>query len=145
MEHSEALAALDAKRAAEAQMARAANCPPWRHVVFGLLMGGLIASFAFEFAVRTAILVIVLACIPIIVRSDRRRMGMFINGYRRGKTRLVVAGILALWIPLYALSVYYGLGRNDHRMPLLLGLVGFALATAGSVVWQRVFVREMGA
>ena len=145
MEGFEALSALDAKRQAEAQIAKAANCPPWRHAVFGLMLGGLIASFAFEFAIRTTILVIVLACIPIIVHSDRKRMGMFINGYRRGKTRVVIVGLLALWLPLYGLSVYYGLDRHDHQIPLLLGLVGFVVATAGSVLWQRVFVREMGA
>ena len=141
----DARSALAAKQHAEAQMAKAAECPPWRHAVFGLLMGGLIASFAFEFAIRTAILVLVLACIPIIVHSDRKRMGMFINGYRRGKTRLVAFGLLALWLPLYGLSVYYGLDRHDHVTPLLLGLVGFVMAVAGSVIWQRVFVREMGA
>lgn len=145
MDHSEALTALAAKRDAEAQMARAAKCPPWRHAIFGLMMGGLIASFAFEFAVRTAILVIVLACIPIIVQSDRKRTGMFINGYRRGKTRLVAFGMLILWLPLYGLSVYYGLELHDHVMPLVLGLAGFVMAVAGSIIWQRVFVREMGA
>jgi hypothetical protein len=145
METLDARSALEAKHIAEVHMARAATCPPWRHAVFGLMMGGLIASFAFEFAIRTAILVIVLACIPIIIRSDRKRMGMFINGYRRGKTRVVTFGILALWLPLYAISVVRGLDHDDHLTPLLLGLVGFAIGAAGSVVWQRVFVREMGA
>lgn len=145
MDTLDARSALAAKQHAEAQMAKAALCPPWRHAVFGLMMGGLIASFAFEFVLRTAILVVVLACIPIIVQSDRKRTGMFINGYRRGKTRIVIAGILLAWMPLYALSVYYGLDRHDHVTPLLLGLVGFLMATAGSVIWQRVFVREMGA
>jgi hypothetical protein len=145
MENAEVLSALDAKRHAEAQMARAATCPPWRHAVFGLMMGALIASFAFEFVIRTAILVIVLACIPLIVRSDRKRMGMFINGYRRGKTRWVAFGILAVWIPIYAISVHYALDRHNHVVPLMLGLLGFVLGTAGSVLWQRVFVREMGA
>jgi uncharacterized membrane protein len=145
METFEALSALDAKRQAEAQIARAANCPPWRHAVFGAMMGALIASFAFEFVLRTAILVIVLVCIPIIVRSDRKRMGMFINGYRRGKTRWVAFGILAIWLALYGVSVHYALDRGNHAVPLVLGLAGFAIGTAGSVLWQRVFVREMGA
>jgi hypothetical protein len=145
MEGLEAQSALEAKRQAEAQMARAAQCPPWRHAVFGLLMGGLIASFAFEFVIRTAILVVVLACIPIIMHSDRKRTGMFINGYRRGKTRLVIAGILLVWLPLYALSVYYALDLHNHVVPLLLGAVGFVVTAIGSVIWQRVFVREMGA
>ena len=48
METAEALSALDAKRRAETQMAKAATCPPWRHGLFGLMMGGLVASPAFE-------------------------------------------------------------------------------------------------
>ena len=109
------------------------------------MMGALIASFAFEFVIRTAILLLVLAAIPIIIHSDRKRMGMFINGYRRGKTRWVAFGILAVWMPIYALSVHYALTLHDHTMPLLLGLLGFAIGSAGSLLWQRVFVSEMGA
>ena len=145
MERIDAASALDAKRQAEVQMARAATCPPWRHALFGLMMGALIASFAFEFVIRTAILVLVLAAIPIIVRSDRKRMGMFINGYRRGKTRWVAFGILLVWLPLYAIAVHYGLTLHDHVVPLLLGALGFVIGTIGSMLWQRVFVSEMGA
>ena len=145
MERIDAASALDAKRQAELQMARAATCPPWRHALFGLMMGALIASFAFEFVIRTAILVLVLAAIPIIVRSDRKRMGMFINGYRRGKTRWVAFGILLVWLPLYAIAVHYGLTLHDHVVPLLLGALGFVIGTIGRMLWQRVFVSEMGA
>lgn len=145
MENSEALSALDAKRVAEAQMAKAATCPPWRHAVFGLLMGGLVASPAFDFTVRSAILVVILCCIPLIIRSDRKRMSMFINGYRRGKTRLVALGILTVELSLYAVSVYRGLDQDDHVAPLLLGIGGFVIGIAGSLLWQRVFVREMTA
>ena len=145
MEQSEASSALAAKRAAEAQMARAANCPPWRHAVFGLLMGGLVASPAFAMPIRTSLLVIILACIPIIIHSDRKRMGMFINGYRRGKTRVVTIGILIVELSLYAVSVIRGLGYDDHLTPLLLGVAGVLIGIAGSMLWQRVFVREMGA
>src|SRR3569833_3941625 len=127
METIDARSALDAKQFAEAQIAKAANCPPWRHAVFGLMMGGLVASFAFEFVIRTAILVIILAAIPIIIQSDRKRMGMFINGYRRGKTRYVIAGFMLLWLPLYGFSVYYGLGQRNHVVPVLLGIVAGVL------------------
>jgi hypothetical protein len=144
MDHSEALSALDAKRSAEAQMARAATCPPWRHGVFGLLMGGLVASPAFEMPIRIGILVAILATIPIIIHSDRKRMGMFINGYRRGKTRIVAFGILAVVLGLYAVSVVRGLDHHDHIAPLLLGAVAMVVAILGSMLWQRVFVREMG-
>jgi hypothetical protein len=144
MENFEAASALDAKRQAEIQMARAATCPPWRHAVFGLLMGALVASPAFETAVRFAILIAILACIPIIIRSDRKRMGMFINGYRRGKTRIVVAGILIVELGLYFVSLTRGLEHHDHLTPLVLGVLAVLVGIAGSLLWQRVFVREMG-
>jgi hypothetical protein len=145
MDQTEALSALAAKRAAEAQIARAATCPPWRHAVFGLLFGGLVASPAFDFPIRMAILVLILAAIPLIVHSDRKRLGMFINGYRRGKTRVVAIGIVIVELSLYFVSVVRGLDHNDHVTPLLLGLVAGPVGIAGSLLWQRVFVREMGA
>ncbi|HVU31072.1 MAG TPA: hypothetical protein VHE36_11800 [Sphingomicrobium sp.] len=145
MDQLEAVSALEAKRAAEAQMVKAAACPPWRHAVFGLLMGGLVASPAFDFPVRIAILVVILCSIPLVIHSDRKRMGMFINGYRRGKTRIVALGVLAVELGLYFISVVRGLEHNDHLSPLLLGVAGVVIGIAGSMLWQRVFVREMGA
>jgi hypothetical protein len=145
METLDARSALEAKQYAEAQMARAATCPPWRHALFGLMMGGLVATPAFEMPIRISLLVLLLAMIPIIVHSDRKRMGMFINGYRRGKTRVVAVGLLIVELSLYAVSVVRGLDHNDHVTPLLLGIVGVVVGIVGSMIWQRVFVREMGA
>jgi len=145
MENFEAASALDAKRHAEAQMAKAATCPPWRHAVFGLLMGALVASPAFDTVPRYAILFLILACLPVIMHSDRKRTGMFINGYRRGKTLLVTIGILAVELSLYFVSIVRGLEHHDHTTPLLLGVLAVAIGIAGSLLWQRVFVREMGA
>jgi hypothetical protein len=144
MENFEAASALDAKRHAEMQMAKAATCPPWRHAVFGLLMGALVASPAFDTVPRFAILIAILACIPLIIHSDRKRTGMLINGYRRGKTRLVVAGILIVELGLYFVSLTRGLDHHDRLTPLLLGVVAVLIGIAGSLLWQRVFVREMG-
>jgi len=145
MQSLEARSALDAKQFAEAQMARAATCPPWRHGVFGLMMGGLVASPAFEMPVRMGILTALLLLIPVIIHSDRKRMGMFINGYRRGKTRVVAIGILVVELSLYAVAVVRGLDHHDSVTPLVLGAAGVVIGIIGSMIWQRVFVREMGA
>jgi hypothetical protein len=145
MDQSEAMSALAAKRAAEEQLARACNCPPWRHAVFGLLMGALIASGAFDLVLRTTILVLILCCIPLIIHSDRKRMGMFINGYRRGKTRVVAVGLVAVELSMYLVGAYYGMVEHDPAVPLLLGLVGVVIGIAGSLLWQPVFVRELTA
>ena len=145
MQTFEAKSALEAKNYAEAQIARAATCPPWRHAVFGLMMGGLIATPAIDLPMRFAALAVLLAAIPLIIASDRKRTGMFINGYRRGKTRIVVAAILAVELGIYSLSCVRALGHGDKVTPLLLGLAGIVIGTLGSMLWQRVFVSELGA
>src|SRR5438270_14031181 len=108
------------------------------------MMGVLVAILPFETTARFAIIAVILCCIPLIIHSDRKRMGMFINGYRRGKTRVVALGILAVELSLYAASVVRRLDHADHSTPLLLGALGVLIVIAGSLLWQRVFVREMG-
>ena len=108
-------------------------------------MGGLVITPAFPLPLRMAVLALVLVGVALVVQSDRKRLGMFVNGYRRGKTRIVTFAMLAVILPLYAVSAYVALRYEDHLTPLLLGAVAFVFAYASSVVWQRVFRRELGA
>ena len=140
----EALAAIEAKQTAEKRLARAADCPPWRHGVFALLMAALVASTAIPLPLRFAALALILIGVAVIVQSDRRRTGIFVNGYRRGKTRLVTVALLAVLLPLYLYSARAGLA-GDTTTALLLAAPTFVVSLIGSVVWQRVFVRELGA
>ena len=48
-------------------------------------------------------------------------------------------------LSLYFVSVVRGLDHQDHLTPLLLGALGVVVGIIGSMLWQRVFVREMGA
>jgi hypothetical protein len=141
----EALAALAAKDDAQRQLAAASLCPPWRHALFGLLMGGFVASPAIDLPQRYILIALLFVAIPIIVRSDRKRLGMFVNGYRKGKTRVVAFALLAIEMALYMAGMWRGIEAHDHVAPLLLGLVGAVAGYFGSVVWQRVFVRELSA
>lgn len=141
----EASDALEAKKSAELQLADAATCPPWRHAAFGALMGAIVTTPGLPLPWRFVVLFGVIASAGLIARSDRKRLGVFINGYRRGKTRLVIFPLLAIWAVIYWFSVDRGLLHRDHLTPLWLGLVAFVVGTLGSVIWQRVFVRELGA
>lgn len=141
----EALAALNAKKSAERQLAVASVCPPWRHAMFGFMMGSLVTTPAFPLPVRFVVLALFFVALVLIVRSDRKRMGVFINGYRRGRTRVVAFAMLAIILCLYALSVHRALALGDRITPVLLGVLAAVIGTIGSVIWQRVFVRELGA
>ena len=140
----EARAALDAKAAAERQLAKAADCPPWRHALFGIVMAGLVATPALPLPLRLGALALILIMIAVIVQMDRRRMGMFVSGYRRGKTRIVAFALLAAILPLYLFGARAAMA-GDLATPLWLAGPVFIISVIGSVTWQRVFVSELGA
>lgn len=140
-EAQEALANIQTSRA---QLARIAHCPPARHLAFAALEAGVVVSPAAA-PYQLLALVPVLVGLVLIVRWDRRRLGMFINGYRRGRTRQVIAAFLPVLAALYAASAYFVLARHLVWPSLLLGVVMFGVAAWMSTVWQRVFVRELEA
>lgn len=144
MDTTEALAALDAKQDAEQRLAAAADCPPWRHAIFAALMAAMVAAPVLPSAWQMGVLAALLVTVPLIVRSDRRRTGMFVNGYRRGRTMAVTLLILGANMVLYTTSLYRAVELGDHRTGLLLAPIAFAIAYAGSTLWMRVFRREMG-
>ncbi|MFX4721701.1 hypothetical protein ABTB22_19965, partial [Acinetobacter baumannii] len=79
----EAHAALAAKQAAERSIAQLSLCPPWRHAAFAGIMAALVVSPALPLQWRFADVALALLAVALVARSDRRRLGMFINGYRR--------------------------------------------------------------
>ena len=141
----EARAALAAKGTAEQNLAALALCPPWRHAAFAAVMASLVATCGVPLALRFVILAMVFIAIGLIMQSDRRRLGVFINGYRRGKTRLVTFPMLAIILALYMASFHFGVTLARPDISLALALAAFVIGYIGSTLWQRVFVRELGA
>lgn len=140
---AEAREALDHIDASRARLARAADCPPERHFAFAALMGGW-ALTPLAGAYQPLALLPLLLGLVLIVRWDRRRMGMFVNGYRRGRTRYVIAALLLVIMPLYVASVYFA--RETQLIWPSVALAGAItlVAYVGSTIWQRVFRRELG-
>jgi hypothetical protein len=135
------LAALAAGRAALADRA----VQPWWYdaalgfVVFVLLGTMSVHSTVLQLAVDVAALVALAA----LKQAYTRHTGFWVNGYRRGRTRRVIAVLLGV----YAVVVAAGLAA-EHE----LGWQG-AMAVAGAVVgastavcsrwWTRVYVAEL--
>ena len=142
--HEEARTALAAKGQAERDLARIADCPPWRHVVVGVVMAALVASPVLPLPLRFGALVLILIVIFGIMFADRRRTGIFVNGYRRGKTLIVSIAMLVSLVGLFTASTRAALA-GDFQTPLLLAAAAFVVSTVGSIIWQRIFVSELGA
>lgn len=137
---AQALAFIEQSRV---KLAAATETPPLRHAAFAALMGVLVASPAVPVPFRFLVLVAIFAAAAWIVRWDRRRMGLFVNGYRAGKTRWVSGALLVAVLPLYLIATWLTLDLAIWWAALPLGLVAAAMAYGGSVWWCRVFRREL--
>jgi hypothetical protein len=141
--NAEAAAALAAMRESRERLARAIDCPPERHLAFAALMGGLVACQAaapmFTLLIEAALLV----GLVLLIAWDRRRTGMFINGYRAGRTIYVTLALLVFTLAMLGLTVWL---KEEHGLvwaPLAGGALVAAVAYPASTIWQRIYLREL--
>ena len=140
---TDASAALEAVQAARAKLVAASDAPPARHFAFAGLMGALVAAPGIPLPERFAVFVLILVGVALVVQWDKRRTGMFINGYRAGKTRMATAVVLLVCLSLYAVSSWWSLTRQEVWPCFALGVVALIPAYFGSQWWCRIFRREM--
>ncbi len=135
--------ALAAVRHGRERVLAACECPPSRHLAFAAVIGGYVVSPALPFALRMAALAVLLCAIVLIVQWDRRRTGMFVNGYRKGRTRKVTFAMLAVILSAYMLGSWLS---DEHGLvwpSLVMGAAAVPFGYAASRGWARVFRREM--
>ncbi len=139
----EALLAIAAKDKVEQNLASLPLCPPSRHAAFAVIMAALVAVPALPLYLRFIALALIFISIFLIVQWDKRRLGVFINGYRRGKTRMVAFPMLVIILGLYFGSNYVSFSHRQPVIILALAAVAFLIGYLGSTLWQRVFVSEL--
>ncbi len=125
------------------EVAKLGDCPPWRHAAFGGVMGLLVTGAGLPIAWQVATITIAMAAIVWIKKSDERRYGVFINGYRRGATLPFTILLLLAMLGLVALQISLRGDDVSLAVPLAIGFAAFLAGTGASVIWSRIFRREM--
>ncbi|HLY78090.1 MAG TPA: hypothetical protein VKQ70_01865 [Caulobacteraceae bacterium] len=141
----EATAALAAMQESRERLAAAANCPPERHLAFAGLMGGLVAAQGAPDPFNLGLDGALLAGVALVIMWDRRRTGMFINGYRAGPTRRVTFAMLAFALSMLAFCDWLMFFRGVAWAPFVGGAVVAVVAYFASSIWQRIYLRELRA
>ncbi len=138
-----AAAALAGAREARARLAKKIECPPWSHAAFGLIYGTLVAAMGMPdgLIVATQAVAVVAALVMFVV--FRLRMGFFVNGYRRGRTRPVVFGLLAAYFVCFGLAAWLRGSFNLHWPAFALALVMVGIGTWASRTWNRIYRAEL--
>ena len=142
---TEAAQALAAVQTSRTELVKACDCPPERHAAFAALMTALVACPAAPVVWMFVIEGLILLGVALVMAWDRRRTGMFVNGYRAGRTRWVTFGILAVELSLFGVADYFAQIRDLVWVPLALAVPAFVIAFLGSRYWSQVWKREMEA
>lgn len=139
---AEALAAAEASRA---KMASVADCPPSRHWAFALLFGGVVAVQAASMPWNLVGDGLIVAAVAITVAMDRARKGVFVNGYRAGKTRPLTLGLIVFMLAIYAPAYWLRMKHGAIWAPLAGGALVAVVAYFASRRWSQVYRAEMEA
>lgn len=135
--------ALSTVRAAQTQVGNAVSCPPWRHALFGGIVAAYVAAPALGAPEMFYVLAALAVVIAVVFLTDRRRSGLFVNGYRPGRTRPVAFAMLTVMLGLYTTGLYASLELGRAWVPLVLGLIAGPLGVWASLMWQRAYLTEM--
>jgi hypothetical protein len=139
----DALRMLAEVEAANADLAERARAPVWYHPVLGLLMGGLCAVQAAPIALQYAYFPVAGIGVWLLVKAYTRKTGLWIYGYRAGRTRWVAAGVTTLAVGLMLLSAWLVHTRKEMLAPLVFGALIAAIATIGGLVWEAAFRADL--
>ncbi len=116
--------------------------PLARHLAFGLLMGLVPAAQALGHGASTVGSVSVIMRALLLQKWDRRRTGVFINGFRPGRTRIITLAMLAMMIGLLVPAVRYG-ASGVVWVPLAIGGVAAVIGTLTSILWYRIYIGDL--
>jgi len=135
------LSALDADRAA---LAERVVQPWWYDALLGLLIAGFIASYSSHNTwVILGALVVFLAGVRALIAVYRRITGLWVNGFRPGRTRRAIR----VWFVVYAAVLGAAAAFEfllDVRGAMVVG--GVVIGVAAAVIshwWTRIYVAEL--
>ena len=140
----EARAALDGIDDAQRALAlKATYCAPWRHAAFGAIMAALVLGQGFGAMAMLPIFGAAMLAVVLLVADDRRRYGLFVNGYRKGATLPVTLALLGALLAAMFGEIHAREAGLSLATKFGIAGIAFLVAVAASVVWSRVYRREL--
>jgi len=143
IDQNEAAAALASMREVKGRMTKG---PRWSwkyHCLFGGLMGSLTAIQALPILWRFVGLGFCFLAIILIKKWGRDASGRFINGFRRGRTRIVASVLLLIFLAIYLGCSWLMLERGIWNAPLYGGAAMFVIGAFGDLIWVKAYDADL--
>ena len=143
MNPDEAATALDRVGRTEKKLAEHSHWPFHRHAMYGLAQGLIIAAIAQPLNIAGSMIAASAALFGLCVWDDRRRHGMFVTGWQPGATRPLMMMLVLFVTLMTAASLVVRDGESAQPLGYLAGLVTFVICTAASLIWQKIYRRQL--
>lgn len=139
----DALRMLAELEAANADLTKRVRAPAWYHPALGLLMGGLCAVQAAPVPGMLAYYAVFIAGLVLLVRAYIKRTGLWVSGYRAGRTRWVAVGLATITTGLMLLSAWLFHTRKETLAPFVFAGLIAMIVTIGGFVWEAAFRADL--
>lgn len=136
--------ALALARQTRARMVERAASPVWYAPGYGLGCGGIIASLALRGWQGTVATLGSISFLVLLYLVWRRRSGLGVSGYRRGRTLPVTIALLAAYLAALAVALIWRDRPGYGWVPLAAGAVLAVVAAAASLAWDRAWRADIG-
>lgn len=143
MNRNEAAAALADVGRTERRLAERARSPFHRHAMFGLAEGLMVAGIAQPTGIMAGMTATAMALFVVCIMDDRRRNGMFVSGWQGGATRSLTIALTVFVVAMLAGSLAVRDGETAQPLGYLLGAITFAVCTAASLLWEKIYRAEL--
>ncbi|WP_417495673.1 hypothetical protein [Maricaulis sp.] len=140
----DAARAIDAAKQASATSAGKVVAPIWFDLALSSIIAGMVLVLALPIPFLNLAQLFLFGALGLTVWLYRRRYGVWVSGWRAGKTRLIALSLFVLYLGILGVSLY-----SFHVLhlfwPMLVGAgVMFILAMIGSRIWMATYRAETG-
>jgi hypothetical protein len=142
--NEDARASIEDVQSVRRDLADRADCPPAWRITVAVLSG---AAFAAQSASGLIAMVLSVSCFAAIAAMAiiaRKRMGFFVNGYRKGSTRKVAFALLFIIEAIYLSSIWLKFERHLVWAPLVGGVIIVPVILVAMQRWQDAYRSEFG-
>jgi hypothetical protein len=141
---AERTAALAAIEAANRQMAERAKAPGWYHWALGGLIGGLCLAQELPMPWPAAFYPLYILGLVRLMRAYRRHTGMWIPGYRAGRTRWVAFGGAAIIGGVFLGAIWLSRSTGLHGVYAAGAVLMVLITAAVGYIWEAAYRRDLG-
>ncbi|MDE2487898.1 MAG: hypothetical protein KGO51_10915 [Alphaproteobacteria bacterium] len=141
---TESLEALNQIAAANREMADRVRAPGWYSWSLSLMLGGLAAVQELPLTYVFAYEAVFFVALAFLVRAYKRKAGVWIPGYRAGRTRWVAVGSAVVYAVVFIGSYYIDHELGVRGACIAGGVLIAALARVHCHLWEKAYRRDLG-